>query len=461
MAGKILIVDDVATNRIVLKVKLASAFYDTLQAASGAEAVAVARKERPDLVLLAVGLTDIGGAEVCRRLKADPATRDIPVVMISALTDPSHRIAALRAGAEDLLCKPVDELVLLARLRSLLRARESEAQLCLGEDTCRDFGLAEAPAPFAGAGLVGLVAGRAEAGLAWKRLLQPHVGHRLLVMDRDAALGELHEGEVPDLFIVAADLARPGDGLRFMSELRSRHATRFSPVCMALPEGGCDISATALDLGACDLLDMSADPAEIALRLQAQMRRKRQADRLRHSVADGLRLATIDPLTGLHNRRYGLPCLERIALRAAETGRPFAALLIDLDRFKLVNDSWGHAAGDVVLAEVAGRLRQELRTGDLLARIGGEEFLAALPDTGFRTAHGVAERLRHAVCDRPVRIRGGNPVPVTLSIGLAMCLGAADGAAEGVQGLMARADRALLAAKAEGRNQVKLDRSAA
>ena len=460
MAGTILIVDDVATNGIVLKVKLAAAYYGTLQAVSGTEALCLAGTEKPDLVLLDVELPDIGGIEVCRRLKANPATRHIPVVMLTAYRDPARRIEALRAGAEDLYWKPVDDLVLLARLRSLLRAHETQEQLGLRDATYRDLGLAEPTLPYSGAGVIGLVTARVETGLAWKRMLQPHLNDRLLVLDRTAALSDLTDDEVPDLFVIAADLARPGDGLRFLSELRSRPNTRFSPVCLVLPASDRDMSATAFDLGAGDLIDMTADPAESALRLQGQLRRKRQADLLRHSVADGLRMAMIDPLTGLHNRRYGLPCMERIAEHAIATERPFAVLLIDLDHFKLVNDTWGHAAGDAVLAEVARRLRQELRACDLLARIGGEEFLAALPDTCFEAAHGIAERLRHTVCDAPVLTPGGVAVPVTLSIGLAM--GAAtDGASERPDGLMARADRALMAAKTEGRNQVRLDRTAA
>ncbi len=460
MAGKILIVDDVATNRIVLKVKLASAYYETVQASSGADALRITRDLRPDLVLLDVELPDMSGIEVCARLKADPALRDIPVVMITAFHDAGRRLAALGAGAEDVFWKPVDELVLLARLRSLLRAGETQQQLGLRDSTYRELGFAETAPVFAGPGLVGLVAGRVETALAWKRALQPLLGDRLLVLDRDAALGELQEGDVPDVFVVAADLLRPGDGLRFMSELRSRPATRNSAVCLVLSGAERDTSATALDLGASDLIGPEMEPAEMALRIQAQMRRKRQSDRLRTTLADGLRLAMIDPLTGLHNRRYALPHLSRLADRAYETGRQFAVLLIDLDKFKQVNDGFGHAAGDAVLVAVAERLRTSLRGVDLVARIGGEEFLAALPDTGLEAAHATAERLRRCVGDEPIRLPGGTSITVTLSIGLTM--GGGNGATVvPVDALIARADKALMAAKSEGRNQVTVNRSAA
>ncbi len=459
MAGKILIVDDVATNRIVLKVKLASAYYETVQASGGAEALLLARAMRPDLVLLDVELPDMSGTEVCEQLKADPATRDIPVVMITAFHDMARKMEALQAGAEEVFWKPLDEMVLLARLRSLLRARETAEQLGLRDSTYKELGFAEASQPFGGQALVGLVAGRMETALAWKRELQNHLADRILVLDRETALGDFGNGPVPDVFVVAADLTRPGDGLRLMSELRSRAATRYSAVCVMLPADARETAAVALDLGASDLIEAQADPAEMALRIRTQIARKRQSDRLRSSLADGLRLAMIDPLTGLHNRRYALPHLARIAERAQAAGRQFAVMVLDLDRFKSINDTFGHAAGDTVLVEIADRLKSNLRAVDLIARIGGEEFLIALPDTTLEAAQATAERLRRVVGDRPVPLpKGKGSIPVTLSIGLAL---GADPAAGTVEDLIGLADRALLGSKADGRNQVKVGRTAA
>ncbi len=459
MGGKILIVDDVATNRIVLKVKLASAYYETVQAAGGVEALRLARQMRLDLVLLDVELPDMNGIEVCRQLKADPATRDIPVVMITAFHDVARKMEALQAGAEEVFWKPLDEMVLLARLRSLLRARETAEQLGLRDGTYRELGFAEAAQPFGDQALVGLVAGRMETALAWKREVQPHLSDRILVLDREAALGDFASGKVPDVFVVATDLTRPGDGLRLMSELRSRAATRFSAVCVMLPAEARETAAVALDLGASDLIEAQADPAEMALRIRTQIARKRQSDRLRTSLADGLRLAMTDPLTGLHNRRYALPHLARIAERAASAGRQFAVMVLDLDRFKSINDTFGHGAGDAVLIEVAERLKSNLRAVDLIARIGGEEFLIALPDTTLDAAQATAERLRRVVGDRPVKLpAGARSIPVTLSIGLAIGSGPAGGTVEDLIGL---ADRALLGSKADGRNQVTVGRTAA
>ncbi|MDE3028188.1 MAG: response regulator, partial [Paracoccaceae bacterium] len=349
MTGTILIVDDVVTNRIVLKVKLAAACYETVQAATGAEALRLATSVIPDLILLDIGLPDIDGITVCEQLRACVATRDIPVIMVTALTDMASKIRALEAGADEFLSKPLDNQTLLARVRSLLRAREAETELRLRESTCRELGFAEPTAQFQGRATIGLIAAMRETSIHWRRAIAPYSCNDLVVMGRAEALSDAPLGTVPDVFVIACDLEHPGDGLRLMSDLRSRSATRHSAVCIVLPQDAKKQAAMALDLGANDLLTDPFDAQEMALRLTTLVRRKRLGDQLRNAVRDGLRLAVADPLTGLYNRRYALPHLARIAERAFQTGKPFAVMVVDLDRFKLVNDRFGHAAGDAVL----------------------------------------------------------------------------------------------------------------
>lgn len=457
MSGRILIVDDVATNRIVLKVKLATALYETIQAAGGAEALSIAREMRPDLVLLDVELPDMDGSEVCARLKADPETRNIPVMMITAFRDPERRLAALRAGAAEVLWKPVDELMLLARIRSLLRAQESATELGLRAETCHALGLAEPPAEFAGRSTVAFISDRIELALQWKREMSALMRDRLLILDRDSALTE-RAGSAPDVFVIDAGFGRPGESLRLLSELRSRPATRHSAICLMVGPKDHDIAAVALDLGVDDLIDAAAGPEETALRLRGQADRKRDIERLRARVDDGLRLAITDPLTGLYNRRYAMPQLSRLAARAVQTGRPLAVMVLDLDRFKSINDTLGHAAGDAVLVEVAARLRANLRGDDLLARIGGEEFLLAMPEAPLAAAQAAAERLRGIIAETPVILADGREVQVTASVGLAL---GDPPDARAIEALIDQADAALLTSKSRGRNQVQVARSAA
>lgn len=474
MSGTILIVDDVATNRIVLKVKLAEACYETLQAETGEEALQLARRHNPNLILLDLLLPGMDGIEVCRRLKSDPACRDIPVIMMTALSDSDSRVRALEAGADEFMTKSHDEMILPARIRSLLRARETENELHLRDTTWRELGFAEPVAGFARQGTVALVGSSRQEAMEWRRKLKPHLPADMVILDRQQALaigGSAEPGNdvAPDVFLIAAGLGGHGGGLQLMSELRSRSGTRHAAICILVQPDQNAAAVMALDLGANDLITAGSDPREMALRLNTQLRRKDQADRLRASMRDGLRAAVVDPLTGLYNRRYAMPHVARIAERAQQTGRAFAVMILDLDRFKSVNDTWGHAVGDAVLVDVAARLRDNLRPIDMVARIGGEEFLVVLPDTALAQAEVAAERLRRVIHERPVAVPGGPEVAVTISIGLA--LGGEPRTHRGsgsegfglpeVQSLIDQADHAMLVAKTDGRNQVITSRTAA
>jgi two-component system cell cycle response regulator len=456
MTGRILVVDDVATNRIVMKVKLAAACYSVDQAGSGAEALRLAATGRPDLILLDVLMPDMSGLEVCRRLKTDPETADIPVILVTALADRASKMAGLEAGADDFLTKPVDEVTLLARVRSLLRARDTVRELRERGENGVGLGFAEAMAGFEGMerpGRIWLIAPGSKGAVVWKTALDDKVRGDVRVVPRETALTEIGvaQGEAVDVFVISADLAHRNEGLRLLSDLRSRPATRHAATLMVLPEGDSERAAIALDLGASDILYDPVDTQEMEIRIRAQLGRKRQADRLRASLRAGLELAATDSLTGLHNRRYALYQLERIIARP---GRGVAVMMLDLDYFKAINDRHGHGAGDAVLQLVARRLRAQLRSGDLLARIGGEEFLVALPETDRLRALDCAERLRQAISGTPFDLGSGAPaVRVTMSVGLALSPG---GSAEAPESLIDRADRALYGAKSEGRDQVTL-----
>ncbi|SFC70130.1 diguanylate cyclase [Tropicimonas isoalkanivorans] len=460
MPGRILVVDDVATNRIVLKVKLTNACYEVLQAGSGEEALRLAVAERPDLILMDMSLPDIDGLDLCRRMKADRRTADIPVIILTAQRDTPAKLAALQAGAEEFLSKPFDDMALLARVRSLLRARSIAAELALREGTCQALGFAEAAGMFLPAGRICLVAESGAEAISWKTRLQERLNDTVELRNREAALN--HAEPTPDLFVVTADLGTPGGGLMLLSELRSRPESRHAAIVVLVPPTAQHHAAMALDLGASDVISMPLDMDELELRLKSMLARKRQSDRLRSKLRDGLQMAVTDPLTGLYNRRYALSHLDRICERARETERCFAAMMIDLDAFKAVNDTHGHAAGDAVLKSVADTLQANLRTVDLVARMGGEEFLVVMPDIEPDAAVSAAERLRTAIAETPVDIppRMGHPLPAqhmqTASIGLIVNGTDPTERAVTVTALLDAADAALYEAKGSGRDRVVL-----
>lgn len=453
-AGSILIVDGIATNRVVLKVRLEAAFLHTLLAPDGATALRLAREHRPDLILLDRNLPDMPGLDLLHCLAGEEATRRIPVLFLATGAEDGLRQAALAAGAVDVLAKPVPDMLLMARLRNLLRLREDLHGVDLPL-----FGMAEAPAGFVVPGRVGLIFRRSDTALALRRGLSRCSADQFLLMQRDCALGPAGPTDGPaaplpptDAYVLDSALS-PGGGLRLLSELRSRGETRHAGICLWQSGPDSAEAAQAYDLGADDVLSADMPVPEVALRLSAVIARRREGQRQRSRLHDTARLASVDDLTGLWNRRYALPQLAAMAAAAQDGGRGLAVMVLDIDRFKSVNDRHGHAAGNAVLVAVARRLRDILKTevNPLIARIGGEEFLVALPCTSVQDAHGRAEALCEGIRNHVLEQEGLPRIGVTISVGLAMLAGA-----EPVAQAVDRADRALLAAKERGRDRVTL-----
>lgn len=419
MVGNILIVDGVATNRIVFKVALEDAYYRPVLAADGESCLNLTRQMDIDLIMLDLSLPDQTGVSLIKQLRADPATREIPVVAFAAREEADIRLQALQAGADDVLEKGAQPQSLLARIRNLLRGRGQLDGLAQGAADACLLGLAEAAVPFQGPATISFLFENGQTARDRYDGLSSLMPHNIVIQTReDAFVDTAHPTglPIPDVFLI--DGSR--DGLRLLSELRSRPATRHSAICIVNSDVTSNAASIAFDMGADDVVGADVSPAELALRLQTLIRRKRRDDQLRANVQDNLRLAVIDPLTGLHNRRYGMPQLAAIAERAALDASVFAVMVIDLDRFKSVNDRLGHAAGDAVLVEVARRLKANLRSDDVLARIGGEEFLVVLPNTSFDQACVAADRLCRAVERQPVTLGFSASSSVTVSIGLAV-----------------------------------------
>ena len=189
---------------------------------------------------------------------------------------------------------------------------------------------------------------------------------------------------------------------------------------LVVENGDVQTAAKGLDLGASDYIETPFDVSELIARIRSQLRRKRYSDRLRSNLRNGLKLAVIDPLTGIYNRRYASQHMNRVMERARETDGVFAVMMIDLDKFKSINDRFGHDAGDAVLREFSRRLQENIRGVDLVARFGGEEFFVAMPDVDQHAAAHAAERIRRAIEGAPVTLPDGGEVQVTVSIGVAI-----------------------------------------
>jgi two-component system cell cycle response regulator len=242
-----------------------------------------------------------------------------------------------------------------------------------------------------------------------------------------------------------------GDPLRLVSQLRANESGRDLPILLMADDGELPRLAKGLDLGANDYLVRPVDRNELLARVRTQIRRKRLQERLRENYRRSLSLALTDELTGLYNRRYVFAHLNELLARMPEGAIETAVMLFDIDHFKQVNDRHGHPAGDQVLRELAGRALRQVRSVDLVGRLGGEEFIVVMPETSLAGAAIVAERVRAAVAeDLFILPDEGKKLPVTISIGVAVTGQGTDG----LEDLLKRADDALYDAKNAGRNRV-------
>lgn len=454
MTARVLVVDDILANVRLLEAKLTSEYFEVCTAMNGADALEAVETFKPDIILLDVMMPGIDGIEVCRRIKSNPKSQFIPVIMVTALDPVEDRVRGLEAGADDFVTKPVNDAALFCRLKSLVRLKmlidelrgRNDEQLGGDQDqTPVDLSHEETGANIVVVDNRGIIADRITDSLGGS--------HTLLPVTEPADVIPLAQEKEIDLFIVSFDLL-DHDSLRLCSQLRSFERTRQIPILVVSDPEDQSRLMRALDMGVNDYLHRPLDKLELKARVNTQIKRKRCTDRLRYNVTRSMELAVTDPLTGLYNRRHMDKQLEIHVANAAARGKPVSLLTVDVDFFKPINDTHGHDVGDRVLQELAVRLKAQVRAIDLCCRMGGEEFVVILPETDLQVGFTVAERLRRNIAGKAFNAGAKQgPLSITVSIGVAAYESAADTPAS----ILKRADEALYEAKRAGRNRVVSD----
>lgn len=448
MSATVLVVDDLPANVKLLEVKLNAEYYDILTAKSGIEALEVVKTQPVDIILLDVMMPDMDGFEACRHLKTNPKTSHIPVVMVTALSEIKDRITGLEAGADDFLTKPIDDVALFARIKSLVRTKIMLDELRLRDQTTVEFG-----------------------GFGEGINLDPS-GANILVVDDDfvqskqivnklstldfvkvqalqnpAETIEKVSADDFDLVIISTQLAAI-DGLRLCSQMRSHESTRHIPILILVDDSDKNLLIKGLDMGVSDYIMTPIEGNELIARVKTQIKRKRYQDALKSNYTKNVNMAMTDALTGVYNRRYFDAHSKNLVDQAHNLGKPLLFIMVDIDHFKKVNDTYGHQAGDVVIKDIAKILNEQVRLTDMVARFGGEEFVVIMPNTSQSDGEAIAERLRLKVANYLFKISETESINKTMSLGVAMLLPGED-----KDKLLARADKALYEAKESGRNK--------
>jgi len=448
LSARVLVVDDVEVNRKLLHAKLAHEYFEVTEAVDGFDALEKARATEPDIILLDAMMPRMDGFEACRELKFDPRTEHIPIVMVTALHEREDRLRGLKAGADDFLTKPIHDLQLLSRVRALTKFKFVADELRKREASGRRIGIIDVN-PTGRPQTPARVLVLHEDDRQAKRICKYLEGvHNPMTLAEAGGLGT--GAATVDIMVISVG-GKHFDGLKLCARLRSLETTRDLPILAIIDSDDDSRAIKALELGASDILIKPLDPEELLARVRTQVRKKRYLDALRSRLDQSMELAVTDQLTGLHNRRYLQTQLDQFVSRANMGGGSVSILLGDLDRFKRVNDFYGHDVGDEVLREFSRRLRDNVRPADIACRYGGEEFLVIMPNTSHETAKVVAERIRARVEGEPFIVnKGYDSLDITMSGGVSTTFPPDDDPDQ----LIKRADEALYRAKEAGRNQI-------
>ena len=437
--AKILIVDDEAVNVRVLSAMVSGCGYAFDAACNGMEALAQVRSLPPDLILLDIMMPELDGYETCRRLKGDPLTSHIPIVMVTALDRPEDISKGFEAGADEFLTKPVNMVELAARIRNLLKIKR------LSEWVKGRGGLPAGSAAQEEAEVL-IVEDDASTAKMMQAIFERDSFHTVVAADGATAWSHMVERR-PDVVILDLFL-QDMHGLEVLK--RFRNADPDTPVVITTMADDLETRMNGIENGADEYLIKPVRTEELILRVKALLKRSRMQKWLRESRAEALRKAITDHLTGLYNREY---LHEYLTIEVKKSERylfPLSIVMVDIDHFKSVNDNHGHSAGDLVLSKMASLISATVRGADLVFRYGGEEFLILMPCTDERSAVTAAERVRAAVNGTPFKTSEGEDIGITISAGVYMW---ESGKSHPQQAIM-MADAALYDAKNAGRNRV-------
>ena len=454
MTARVLIVDDIPANVRLLQAKLEAEYYGVLTAHDGHSAIVIAAEAQPDIILLDVMMPGIDGYEVCRRLKDAPETRHIPIILVTALDGREDRLSGLEAGADDFMTKPIDDVIMMARLQALVRLKQMADDLRAREASSRRVGLIDNSIyqrQISATGNVLILDDNVRQ--AERLMVQLGQDHRCAFETDPSQALKIASGRV-DLVVLNL-LAKSFDALRWVAQLRSQETTRQRPILAIVNADERKQMLKSLELGVNDVVPRPVDMQELRARAKTQIKRKRYGDFLRNILDRSLELAVTDPLTGLNNRRFldhQLNLLMARHIKASQSGdnTGLSLLMLDIDYFKKINDGYGHDAGDEVLKEFARRVALSVRAIDMACRFGGEEFVVLMPETEARDALNIAERVRSQVADEPFTLADGRRISVTVSVGVSTSQGLGDSP----EALVKRADEAVYEAKQSGRNRV-------
>jgi two-component system, cell cycle response regulator len=449
--NRILIVDNDPLNVKLLSAKLPADQFEILPAFSGKEALHRTMKDNPDLILLDIMMPEIDGYEVSHRLKTNPATESIPIILFTALDSSQDKVRGFESGADEFLNKPVNDIELLTRINSLLRLKHYRENLLSRAQSEKEVSAGQVSDPLEDAlppARILLVEDDERDALLIQSMFSREPYHLDTVRTGEEALVLVQKKRF-DLILL--DVLLPGwDGFEVCRQLKGLHQNKDMQIVLITCLADLDNKVRGVESGADDYLIKPVNSRELKARVKVLLKKKHCLDHLRHECERVVNSAICDGVTGLHNQTYFKKFLNLEIKRAERQKYPIGLMIIDVDDLNKINDRLGHATGDLLLRELAQLVKNNIREIDLPARCGGDEFGVVLPYADQLEAGQIVERLQNALVQWGAR--EGKPLglePITFRLGVASYPDDGTNAEELIQ----KADEALTRAKKEGKNR--------
>jgi len=451
---KILIADDEPLNVKLLEANLSREDYSVIHAYGGQEALEKVETELPDIILLDIMMPGIDGYEVTRRLKSSTKTRDIPIILITSLTGSDDKAKGMEAGADEFLNKPVNTTELPVRIKSLIRLKEYQEQLkSRNKSEASLVATSQSITPVKSRKDIPVIL-LVEDNETDCRLFRAHLNgqpyHMKNVQTGEEALSVCAKEKV-DLLIL--DVVLPGiDGFDVCRHLKDNDATRKIQILMATSLNDLESQIKGIELGADDFLIKPIHKDELTVRVRALLRKKLYLDMLSTKYETPFHAAITDRLTNLYNRDYFYHFIDFEIKRCNRQNQALGLIMLDIDDFRTVNDTYGQLTGDRILKEFGNIIKTHIREIDLAVRYGGDKFMLVLPYVNKAQAEGIAERIRETVTTYDfLNTPDGAVIKMTASMGIAVY----PEYAKTVADLVDNVDKALDRAKKEGKNRVR------
>ncbi len=457
MSFRILIVDDVPLNLKLLEFRLKKEYYQVFSASNGKEAIELVSKLHPDIILMDAVMPEIDGFTATKLIKQNPEHAHIPIIIITALNDMEDRIKGLMCGADDFLTKPINHIVLLLRVKSLIRLKLMIDSLLIREQNSKQLhhllglkGILSNESVFANSH-VALIEESSTEAKKHNEVLANHLIKSDIYSINNNTFEDLVNNSTKQYCLIIINSAIEGEILMICSQIRSYNILRNIPIIIILDRLEYDFLGKAFEIGINDYLISPSNEDEFLARCLTQIKKFYYHQVLQSNYINKLSISVLDSLTKIYNRNYFEAYLPNVIENSKSSNKLLFLMILDLDNFKNINDTYGHFIGDLILQEFACRLLQNLRVTDLCARLGGEEFVVVLYDTTKEQGELIAQRILDSISSKTFEINSQNHENISCTCSIGAGVLEYD---ETPNNFLQRIDKYLYRAKKSGKNKI-------